>query len=205
MQYVFVVDAQRRPLMPCRPARARLLLNRGQAAVLRRCPFVIILKATKPDAVVHPLRLKIDPGSQTTGLALLTNAAHTTQTTEVPPPVTREQTTFVHQGPPTMRSEEPGAVVWAGELTHRGDEVRQAILDRRGARRSRRQRHTRYREARYDNRTRPAGWLPPSLQSRVQNIVRGSTRLTRWCPIGAISFEAVRFDTQLLQHPILRG
>jgi len=36
MQHVFVVDAQRRPLMPCRPARARLLLTRGQAAVVHR-------------------------------------------------------------------------------------------------------------------------------------------------------------------------
>jgi RRXRR protein len=92
MQYVFVVDAQRRPLMPCRPARARLLLKRGQAAVLRRYPFVIILKAAKPDAVVHRLRLKIDPGSQTTGLALMTTLPHT----EVPPTATCEQTAFVH-------------------------------------------------------------------------------------------------------------
>ena len=31
MQYVLVVDADRRPLMPCRPARARLLLTPGQS------------------------------------------------------------------------------------------------------------------------------------------------------------------------------
>jgi RRXRR protein len=196
MQYVFVVDARRRPLMPCRPARARLLLKRGQAAVLRRYPFVIILKAAKPDAVVHRLRLKIDPGSQTTGLALMTTLPQTTATTEIPPTATCEQTAFVHPRPPTIRAQESGTVVWAGELTHRGDEVRQAILDRREARRSRRQRHTRYREARYENRTRPAGWLPPSLQSRVLNVVTWVDRVTRWCPIDAISFEAVRFDTQ---------
>jgi 5-methylcytosine-specific restriction endonuclease McrA len=47
--------------------------------------------------------------------------------------------------------------------------------------------------------------LPPSLQSRVQNIVTWVDRLARWCPIGAISFEAVRFDTQLLQHPDITG
>ena len=71
MQYVLVVDAQRHLVMPCRPARARLLLHQGKAAVLRRSPFVLILKEAKPDAVVTPVRLKIDPGSQTTGVALV--------------------------------------------------------------------------------------------------------------------------------------
>ena len=66
-----VVDATRRPLMPCRPARARRLLTQHQAAVLRRYPFTIILATAKPEAVVVPLRLKIDPGSRTTGLALV--------------------------------------------------------------------------------------------------------------------------------------
>jgi hypothetical protein len=33
MQHVFVVDATRRPLMPCRPARARRLLSQHRAAV----------------------------------------------------------------------------------------------------------------------------------------------------------------------------
>jgi 5-methylcytosine-specific restriction endonuclease McrA len=47
--------------------------------------------------------------------------------------------------------------------------------------------------------------LPPSLQSRIQNIVTWVDRLTRWCPIGALSLEAVRFDTQLLQNPGISG
>jgi hypothetical protein len=64
MQYVLVVAADRRPLMPCRPARARLLLQQGKAAVLRRYPFVLILKDAKPAAVITRVRLKIDPGSQ---------------------------------------------------------------------------------------------------------------------------------------------
>ena len=39
----------------------------------------------------------------------------------------------------------------------------------------------------------------------MQNVVTWVNRLTRWCPIGALSFEAVRFDTQLLQHPDIAG
>lgn len=75
MQRVFVVDAERRPFMPCRPAQARLLLRQGKAAVLRRFPYTIILKEAKPDAVVEPLRVKIDPGSKTTGMAVVNEAS----------------------------------------------------------------------------------------------------------------------------------
>ena len=98
-----------------------------------------------------------------------------------------------------------GEVVWAGEVSHRGDKVHQALMDRRAVRRSRRQRHTRYRPARFANRTRPDGWLPPSLESRVHNVVTWVQRLARWCPVDSISLEAVRFDTQLLQNPAITG
>jgi 5-methylcytosine-specific restriction endonuclease McrA len=192
MQSVLVVDADRRPLMPCRPARARLLLQQGKAAVLRRYPFVLILKASRPDAVVTPMRLKIDPGSQTTGLAIVTD-----------PTLVLEGTAFGASS--SEVPQEAGQVVWAAELTHRGKEVHHALLDRRRVRRSRRQRHTRYRQARFQNRTRSAGWLPPSLESRMQNVVTWVGRLARWCSIGAVSFEAIRFDLKLLQNPEISG
>lgn len=69
MNYVFVVDVNRVPCMPCHPARARELLTKRKAAVLRRYPFTIILKHTvTPDP--HPLSVNIDPGSKTTGMAI---------------------------------------------------------------------------------------------------------------------------------------
>ena len=47
---VFLRDTDRKPLTPCRPARARSTLKSGQAAVFRRYPFTIILKKALPDA-----------------------------------------------------------------------------------------------------------------------------------------------------------
>jgi hypothetical protein len=47
------------------------LLSSGKAAVLKRYPFTIILKAAVKTPILEPLRLKLDPGSKTTGLALL--------------------------------------------------------------------------------------------------------------------------------------
>jgi hypothetical protein len=173
MGLVFVVDTGRRPLAPCRPAQAQRLLRADKAAVWRPYPFTIMLKRPIPDATPEPLRLKIDPGSRTTGLALV-NDAH-------------------------------GQVVWAAELTHRGQAIRQALLARRAVRRSRRQRHTRYRPARFTNRRRREGWLPPSLESRVANIITWVARLRRLCCVGALSVELARFDTQLLQNAEIRG
>ena len=85
MQHVFVVDTTRRPLMPCRPARACQLLSQHRAAVLRRYPFTIILATAKPEAVVVPLSLKIDPGSRTTGLALVRETMKESIPTALPP------------------------------------------------------------------------------------------------------------------------
>jgi 5-methylcytosine-specific restriction endonuclease McrA len=173
MSNVFLLDTNKRPLDPVHPGRARLLLSSGKAAVFKRYPFTIILKHEVQSPPLAPLRLKIDPGSKTTGLAL------------------------VHDG--------SGQVVFAAELTHRGQAIKKALADRRGVRRSRRQRHTRYRKPRFDNRRRPEGWLAPSLESRVCNILTWVRRLMRLCPIAAFSLELVKFDMQAMEKPEISG
>jgi 5-methylcytosine-specific restriction endonuclease McrA len=75
MQRVFVLSHDRQPLDPCHPARARKLLGHGRAAVFRLAPFTIMLRErTAAQSVTHPLRVKIDPGSRTTGLAVVNDA-----------------------------------------------------------------------------------------------------------------------------------
>jgi 5-methylcytosine-specific restriction endonuclease McrA len=173
MSKVFVLDTNHQPLDPVHPGRARLLLKAGKAAVYRRFPFTLILKRAVEHPTLHPLRVKIDPGSQTTGLALVNDAS--------------------------------GEVVWAAELTHRGQQIKQRLDQRRAARRSRRQRKTRYRPPRFSNRRRRKGTLPPSLESRVCNVLTWVRRLRRLCPVSAISQELVRFDTQALENPDIEG
>src|SRR5262245_8503585 len=173
MSMVLVVNHERRPCAPVHPGRARHLLTRGRAAVFRRYPFTLILKAGERAEEGDPLRLKIDPGSKTTGLAVVNDAT--------------------------------GLVVWAAELAHRGEQVKARLDQRRRCRRSRRQRHTRYRPARFLNRRRLEGWLPPSLESRLANVITWVHRLRRWSPVGAISLELVKFDTQLLQNAEISG
>jgi len=72
--HVFVLDTNKRPLNPVHPGQARLLLNQRKAAIFRKFPFTIILKEARPEAPVADLQIKIDPGSKTTGFAILNGA-----------------------------------------------------------------------------------------------------------------------------------
>lgn len=96
-------------------------------------------------------------------------------------------------------------VVFVAELKHRGFAIRDALTSRRQLRRGRRARKTRYRQPRFLNRTRPEGWLAPSLQSRVDNIETWVKKLRQFAPIEAISQELVRFDMQLMRNPDIQG
>jgi 5-methylcytosine-specific restriction endonuclease McrA len=102
-------------------------------------------------------------------------------------------------------NQESGQIVFAAEIEHRGEAIKQALAARRAIRRSRRSRKTRYRKARSLNRRRPEGWLPPSLKSRISNIETWVNRLTRFYPISGISMELVKFDTQLMENPEICG
>lgn len=68
---VFVLDANKQPLSPTHPARARKLLKQGKAAVFRTYPFTIILRKTVESPGNEPYRIKLDPGAKVTGLALV--------------------------------------------------------------------------------------------------------------------------------------
>lgn len=68
---VFVINQNKEPLNTCHPAKARRLLSGGKAAVWKRYPFTIILKQEVKNPVCTKHRLKIDPGSKVTGLAIL--------------------------------------------------------------------------------------------------------------------------------------
>ncbi|MBN3885570.1 MAG: HNH endonuclease [Nostoc sp. JL34] len=105
----------------------------------------------------------------------------------------------------TVLQENTARCVFACEITHCGFQIRQSLLSRRQLRCSRRSRKTRYRQPRFLNRTRRQGWLPPSLQSRIENVLTWVNRLRRICPITAISQELVKFDLQKLDQPEIQG
>ena len=171
---VFVLSKIKKPLMPCTPKRARLLLERKKAAVYKLHPFTIILKE-REDGEVQETELKVDPGSKTTGIAIVIHG--------------KEETKAV-----------------AGiNLSHRGQAIKKRIDQRRAIRRSRRNRHTRHRAPRFNNRKRKDAWLPPSLMSRVHNVETWAKRIQKVCPISSCAVETVRFDMQKMESPEISG
>jgi 5-methylcytosine-specific restriction endonuclease McrA len=168
--YVFVLDANRKPLTPCKPSLARKLLKVGKAKVFRLYPFTIILKKEVTEDP-QPVTLKIDPGSKVTGLAILLDSS----------------------------------LIWVAELTHRSQAIKTSLESRRSLRGGRRSRHTRYRQARFLNRTKPQGWLAPSLRHRVETTLTWINKLSKLAPVKTIFQELVRFDLQKIENPEISG
>lgn len=177
---VFVLDRQKQPLMPCSQKRARLLLAHKRAVVHRLVPFTIRLKDRKREAsAVQAVVLKLDPGSKTTGIALVR----------------------VEQTP----EGEVHHALHLADLCHRGEAVHHAMQQRAAYRRRRRSANLRHRPPRFANRTRARGWLPPSLRSRIGNVLTWAQRYRRWVSLSRIEVERVKFDLALIQNPELTG
>ncbi|MFH8737574.1 RNA-guided endonuclease IscB [Streptomyces sp. NPDC017964] len=166
---VFVLDKHGHPLQPTSPARARKLLKSGRAVVARHTPFVIRLKdRTVEQSEVDGVEVGIDPGSKHTGIAVFTAVA----------------------------GERRGR--YSIQLDHRGPTIRKKMEQRAAYRRGRRTRNLRYRAPRFLNRTRPKGWLAPSLRHRVVTTMSWTNRLARWAPVTAVHVERVAFDTHAI-------
>ena len=90
--------------------------------------------------------------------------------------------------------------LYAAELELRSDIV-ELLSVRREHRRSRRDRKTRYRKARSDNRihSKHKGWLAPSIETKIGAHIKAVADLHKILPITKIVVETASFDTQMLR------
>lgn len=165
---MFVLDRCGRPLDPCHPARARKLLTVGRAVIHRRVPLVIRLRD----------RARENSAVQGAVVRIDPGSKTTGIAVTTPGPVVRGLYTI--------------------ELQHRGARIRDRMSQRGAYRRRRRSANQRYRRARFANRTRRDGWLPPSLRHRVDTTTSQTSRLARWAPVTEMHVEQTRFDTHAL-------
>jgi 5-methylcytosine-specific restriction endonuclease McrA len=172
---VFVPDKRKKPLMPCSEKRARLLLERGRARIHKMRPFTIRLVDRFQE------QSKLQP------VALTIDPGSKTTGIAFP-----------------RREGDNRKVLYLIELDHRGQAIRDNLKQRSDHRRRRRSK-VRFRPMRFDNRTRPEGWLPPSVRHRVDSTMAIVNRLRKFAPVASVSVELVKFDTQKMLNPEISG
>ena len=162
--------------MPCRPARARILLRQGRAVKRHVNGFFCIklVDRTLEESAVKPVALNVNFGSKTTGIAVV--------------------------------SDKDGVrrALALRELHHRGQAIK-ATLHRRAQFRRNRRGQLRYRAPRFDNRAKPSGWLPPSVRSLIDDTMRLVNVARRLYPITLLRLKNLKFDPRLLLEPTIRG
>ena len=94
--------------------------------------------------------------------------------------------------------------LFAAEVAIRND-IAKNLSARRELRRARRNRKTRYRKARFDNRRRKEGWLAPSVKQKVDSHLKVVEDVHKILPVTAIVIETARFDIQKIKNPDISG
>ncbi len=79
------------------------------------------------------------------------------------------------------------------------------ITERREKRSARRNRKTRYRQTRFDNRRRTGGWLPPSVEVRLSSHENMIAFISSFLPVSNIAIETAAFDIQKIKNPDIEG
>jgi 5-methylcytosine-specific restriction endonuclease McrA len=172
---VFVLNKNKKPLSPYSNAVARKLLKQNKAVIHKKYPFTIRLKELKEENID-----KKQIEKQEYRLKIDYGSRYT--------------------GLAILNNNN---VIWLAQLHHKTD-IKSKLDARRGHRRFRRNK-LRYRKARFLNRKRKEGWIPPSLQSRVDNIQSWVDKLQKIIPLTHISYENCKFDSQLMRDENIKG
>ena len=167
---VFVLAPDEKPLMPTTPRRARMWLKQKRARIVNRTPFTIQLCFEPSSRHAQHVKVGVDTGSKTVGVAAVANSQ----------------------------------VLYQAEISLRTD-IKRSLDQRRQYRRNRRNRKTRYRPARFNNRKRSRDWLAPSLRSKAESTVRAVVQVAGILPVKHVRLEATSFDTQKMQAPEISG
>lgn len=174
--FVYVINKNGQPLMPCKPQKARKLLNANKAEVVKYEPFTIKLKYGST-GYKQSITLGIDTGS-------------------------------IHIGASASTKKQE---LYASETVMRSGDGKASIVrllaKRSELRRSRRNRKTRYRKAKFLNRVhrKHKGWLAPSVENKINVHLKLIMDIHKILPITKIIVEVAQFDIQKIKNPNISG
>lgn len=172
---VFVLNQDGQPLMPTE--------NHAKVRVLLKCNKAKVVRRT-PFTIqllypcanqTQPISLGVDAGSKHIGISATTKGDNTC-----------------------------AIVLYEADVTLRNDIV-ELLSTRREMRRTRRNRKTRYRKARFDNRRRGDGWLAPSIREKIDTHLTVITNVHNILPITSITVEVASFDIQKIKNIDING
>ena len=92
----------------------------------------------------------------------------------------------------------------AAQVELRSDIVKLLSI-RRELRRNRRNRKTRYRKARFDNRKKKDGWIAPSVEQKIESHLKVIRLVHKLLPITKTTIEVAQFDIQKIKNPYIKG
>ncbi|WP_339145937.1 RNA-guided endonuclease IscB [Sutcliffiella sp. BMC8] len=97
-------------------------------------------------------------------------------------------------------------VLAKGEIELR-DDIKANLESRKTYRKSRCNRKTRYRKARFLNRTssKKEGWLPPSIRNKIDHTFRWIVRFSSLLPNPKLIIEVGKFNVQKMINPAIQG
>ena len=203
---VFVISVAGVPLMPTTPRKARKLLKAGKAEIYQKRPFAIRL-LYKTGGATQPLEMGVDTGSQHIGIGICRKEG--------------DNSVAIYASEIELRD---------------SMSKRKLMETRKEYRRGRRYRKTRYRKPKFRHHTkrvyvdkkiqrkstkhmthwkketiffttnRHEGWLPPSIESKVQHHKKWIDRYMRVLPAGTmLTIEVARFDMARMKDPTVHG
>lgn len=97
-------------------------------------------------------------------------------------------------------------VLYEADVQLRTDIVN-LLATRREARSTRRNRKTRYRKPRFDNRTasKQLGWIAPSIRNKIESHISVIDAVYKLLPITSLVVETASFDIQKIKNPLIQG
>lgn len=174
--FVYVINKDGQPLMPCKPQKARKLLRADKAEVVKYEPFTIKLKFGS-SGYKQPVTLGIDAGSKHIG------ASASTEKQEL------------YASETVMRSDDGKATIVS--LIAKRRELRHS-------RRSRKTRYRKVRFLNRV-RSKHKGWLAPSIENKIHVHMKLVADIHKILPITKVIAEVAQFDIQKIKNPEISG
>ena len=174
--FVYIINKNGQPLMPCKSQKARKLLKAGKAEVVKYEPFTIKLKYGSAGHK-QPITLGIDAGSVHIGASASTKK-HELYASET-----------------VMRSGDGKASI-VNLLAKR--------LELRRNRRRRKTRYRKARFLNRVRR-KHKGWLAPSVENKINVHLKLVTDIHKILPITRVVVEVAQFDIQKIKNPDISG